>query len=202
MIKIQNKKWVVINGEESKYTIVVGKNEEKGIMILLNQGGNFSVEVVLAKPGAKALILGIITGNDQAEIKLFTQTRHLVANTHAETMIHGVLRDSATAELKGIIKIDRQANQATDFLTEKMLVLSSRARAMIEPALEIKANEVRASHAATVTTVDEDQVYYLMSRGITKTEAELLIVEGFIKIVLDRVNNVKIKKQICLMLKK
>lgn len=194
-------KWILIDGSQTENKFIVGKDEEKRIMILLNQGGNFSVEVVLAKPGARALILGIITGNGQAEIKLFTQTRHLASNTHAETMIHGILSGVATAELRGMIEIGNQANQATDFLTEKVLVLSDQARAVVEPALEIKANEVRASHAATVAAIDEEQVYYLMSRGLLKKEAESLITEGFLQVVLDRVNNVKIKKQICLMLK-
>lgn len=188
-------KWQVIN-KPGKYTFFVGKNEAKGVFLAGKQAGVYQVAVELAESGAKALILGIVLGKDENKIKILSKTRHWVSNTHAETIVYGTNRDKSETELKGLIRIDKGANQVTDFFTAKILLLSAMARAMIEPGLEIKADEVRASHAATVATVDKEQVYYLMSRGLSARQAEKLIVAGFINQVVKRVENVKIQQQI------
>ena len=100
-----------------------------------------------------------------------------------------------------MIRIDKKADQVTDFLTEKVLLLSDRARATAVPSLEIKAHEVRASHAATVAKLDEEQIYYLMSRGLSRQQSEELMVQGFLQTVVNKIEDDKIRNQICLMLK-
>lgn len=194
-------KWQAVI-KPKNYQITVSLDEEIGLIIFIDRPGVFEVTVNLAATGAKALILGIIKGEKNADIQLKTNTRHLASNTHAETIVYGALKDSARAVIKGMIEINKKANLSTDFLTEKILLLGETAQAIAEPALEIKANEVRASHAATIATLDEEALYYLQSRGLTKEQAKLIIISGFFKTVLNRINDDKIKKQICLMLKK
>lgn len=196
MIKITNKNWLVINGEAGKYKIKVGKDEEKGILILINKGGEYQVMVELFGQGARALILGIISGRGKDVIDLQTETRHMAGNTHAETMIHGVNQDESMTEIRGMIRIDKKADQVTDFLTEKILLLSDKARVTAVPSLEIKAHEVRASHAATVTKLDEEQIYYLMSRGLSRQGAEELMVKGFLQTVVNKIDDVKIRNKV------
>ena len=174
-------KWKVIDNP-SNYVIKVKQAEELGVILAVNKAGLYQVAVELRERGAKALVLGVVLGTGQNKIKIVMETRHWVSNTHAETIIYGINRDESETELKGLIKIDKKANQVTDFLTAKILLLSDKARATVEPGLEIKSNEVRASHAATVAAIDEEQIYYLMSRGLERLESERLIADGFFQV--------------------
>mgnify|MGYP001558368381 FL=1 len=193
-------KWQIIN-KAQEYKIKVNNNEAIGVVMPINKGGQYRVIVDLLGQGARALILGIIIGKGKDMIDLTTETRHVVGNTHAETMIHGVNQDESMTEIRGMIRIDKKADQVTDFLTEKVLLLSDRARATAVPSLEIKAHEVRASHAATVAKLDEEQIYYLMSRGLSRQQSEELMVQGFLQTVVNKIEDDKIRNQICLMLK-
>lgn len=188
-------KWQVIS-KPGKKKIRVKQEEEVGVMMVITKPGNYEVAVELMERGAKALVLGLILGKDKDKIRIVSQTRHWVKNTHAETVIYGVNKGESETELFGLIKIDKKANQATDFLTARILLLSEKARAEIEPSLEIKADEVRASHAATVSAIDKEQEFYLMSRGLKRAEAEKIIVSGFINQVIGMINNDKIQSQI------
>lgn len=185
-------KWQIID-RPKEYKISVGRDEALGVILMANQAGKYQLTVELTASGARALILGIICGQGKDMIDLQTETRHLVGNTHAETMIHGVNRDESMAEIRGMIRIEKQADQVTDFLTEKVLLLSDRARATAIPSLEIKAHEVRASHAATVAKLDEEQIYYLMSRGLSRQQAETLMVQGFLQTVVNKIEDDKIR---------
>ncbi|MDZ7587613.1 MAG: SufD family Fe-S cluster assembly protein [Patescibacteria group bacterium] len=193
-------KWQLIS-KSGKRVIEVKKDEEVGVVLAVDKGGCYEVGVELKERGARALILGVVLGKGQYKAKIIMETRHWVSNTHAETIIYGTNRDESETELKGLIKIDKKANQVTDFLTAKVLLLSDRARATVEPGLEIKSDEVRASHAATVAAIDEEQIYYLMSRGLERLESERLIADGFFQVIINKIDNVKIRKQICLKLK-
>lgn len=193
-------KWQIID-KAKDYKIIVRKNEEIGIMLWLNQPGDYQVEVDLEANGARAIILGAISGEKKNEIRLTTRMVHEAGNTHAETIIYGINRDESETILKGMIRIEKKAGQVTDFLTEKIILLSEKAKALVEPSLEIKANEVRASHAATVARIDEKQIYYLMSRGVSRQEAEQLIVDGFFQVIINKIDDDKIRNKVCLMLK-
>ena len=107
--------------------------------------------------------------------------RHKAENTRANIHIRGVVKDEAEAKISGRLKIFKGAQKTNSFLTEKVLILSDKARAEVVPDLEIEADDVKASHAATVGKIDEEQVFYLMSRGLKKQQAEDIIVEGFLK---------------------
>jgi Fe-S cluster assembly protein SufD len=165
-------------------------------VVIVAQSGQSEVVVELDQPGAKALVLGIIESQNNDDLKLRIVTVHQAANTHAETMIHGLVSGQAQAQIKGLIQIKKNAQQVTDFLTERILLLSADARAVAEPELEIEADEVRASHAATVSSLNKDELFYLMSRGVNRQEAERLITAGFIAKVLNRIDDDKIRKQV------
>lgn len=191
--------WQVLKPTKKNYRLAV--NQDFGLVILANTG-SFEIVVNLEKQGCRALILGLVKSNQQDNLKLKVTTIHYAANTHAETMIHGLVSGQAQAQIKGLIKIKKRAQRVTDFLTERILLLSDQARAVAEPELEIEVDEVRASHAATVASLDKDELFYLMSRGVTAKQAEQLITDGFINQVVKRIDDVKIRQQVCLMLKK
>lgn len=154
----------------------IKKNQHKTIRI--SESGKYVVELV--GEGAEAEVVGAFVGKNKDEINIDIVVLHKAMNTMANTHIRGVVRDRAQARVSGIIKIFPKAQKTNSFLTEKILILSPDARAEAVPNLEIEADEVKCSHAATVGKIDEEQLFYLMSRGLKRQEAEDIIVEGFL----------------------
>ncbi len=98
-----------------------------------------------------------------------------------------VMRDSATSIINGITKIEKGATRADGQQTEKVLMLSPKARGDANPILLIDEDDVTAGHAASVGQVNHEQVFYLMSRGITRHDAETLIIYGFLAPVVSQI---------------
>lgn len=134
----------------------------------------------LVGEGAEAEVVGGFRGKDREQIEIEIEVVHQAKNTSAKTHIRGVVGDQAQARVVGTIRVLPGAQQTNSFLSEKLLILSEGARAEAVPNLEIEANDVKCSHAATVGKIDEEQLFYLMSRGLKKREAEDIIVEGFL----------------------
>lgn len=189
-------RWRIVKG--SAYLPV---KTDMGVVIFASRGLR-EVTIDLVREGVQALILGLVNSSDRDNLELKVTTIHQQPNTHAETIIHGLVRGRAQAQIKGLIQIKKKAQRVTDFLTERVLLLSPGARAVAEPELEIEADEVRASHAATVSSLDKDELFYLMSRGVDQDRAEKLITAGFFNHVINRIDSAKIRHQICLILKK
>jgi Fe-S cluster assembly protein SufD len=95
-----------------------------------------------------------------------------------------------------MIYVDHDAQQTDGYQANRNLILSGDARADSIPGLEIKADDVRCTHGATAGDVDEEQLYYLMSRGLPREEAKKLIIEGFFSPVLDRITDEALRYRI------
>lgn len=146
--------------------------------IILSESGEY--RVILPQEGSEVEIQGgwLTTGREQVDIKL--EIIHRARHTRSQTLLRGVARDQSQITLSGTIIIEPGAQDTNAFLTENILLLSDQARAEAVPNLEIQANEVKCSHAATVARIPEEHLFYLMSRGLTETEAEDLVIEGFL----------------------
>lgn len=158
---------------------------------------------VLADLGSKAMIANIgasLVGNGSAgelvgvfftdhdqRYSINTLSNHDALATNAETLVKGVLTDDSRVEFIGMIRVQPNAQQTASFLSDHTLLLSETCRAESIPSLEIGANEVSASHGATTGQIDEEQLFYLMVRGIPREEAERIIVQGFFEPVLQRI---------------
>ena len=153
--------------------------------IVLTKSGDYTV--TLDGEGAHAEILGAfhLTGNQELNINV--TTIHAAAHTSADTLIKVIADDSSKAEVNGTIIVEKKAQQTNSFLTENILMLSPKASAHAIPNLEIEADDVKCSHAATVGTIDEEHLFYLMSRGIDQKTAKKLIVSGFLSEVKKRI---------------
>lgn len=159
--------------KEQKVFIVRGSRK-----IFIDASGRYIVNLV--RQGAEVEVLGVFKGRGRDQIEIDIEVNHRAVNTSANTHIRGVVRDQATARVEGTIRIFEGAQKTNSFLTEKILILSDKARAEAVPNLEIEADDVHCSHAATVGKIDEEQLFYLMSRGLQRIQAEELIVEGFL----------------------
>ena len=95
--------------------------------------------------------------------------------------------DQATAVWRGMIKVEKDAQKTNAYQENRNLLLSPKAHADSIPGLEIEANDVRCTHGATVSQVDRDELFYCMARGLSRGEAERLIVRGFYQEIFDRI---------------
>jgi Fe-S cluster assembly protein SufD len=171
--------------KNSKLKFKIQKDESKQIVI--EEPGKYDVELV--GRGARAEILGALVACGSDKLIVDVTSHHKAENTSAEIFIRAVAKDKAEVVLNGMIKINRGAQKTDAFLTENVLLLSNKAKAEVVPNLEIEADDVKASHAATVGKIDEEQIFYLMSRGILRAQAERMIVEGFLGAVRERINS-------------
>jgi len=105
--------------------------------------------------------------------------------------VKGIVQEDSSCNVSGLIKIENNAEKSDSYLSNKILKFD-KATAESFPCLEIKTNDVKASHESSITKIDEDQLFYMMSRGISKEEVKNLIIEGFFDPI---INNIKIKEK-------
>lgn len=101
--------------------------------------------------------------------------------TESTIKVRIVLNERAKFDGNFLLKINKGASQANVYLSVKCLLLSSQARAHVVPSLEIRESDVKASHEATIGYLEENELNYLMSRGILREEAESFLIEAFLK---------------------
>ncbi len=145
------------------------------------------MDSVLGGPGSTAEDVEIVFGAESQRFDVVTDLTHVALHTTGHVLARGVLRDGARSIFKGMIRIGKGAKNSNSYLAEAAMILSKKARADAIPGLEIDTNEVKATHSASVSQVDEDQVFYLASRGLTRSEAEKLIVLGFLHPAVQRI---------------
>ena len=132
-------------------------------------------------------ISGLYFTHGHQHIDLDTQQNHHALRTTSDLLFKGVLKGRSRSVWQGMILVDPGAQRTDGFQANRNLLLERTARADSIPGLEIQADDVRCTHAATIGKVDETEVFYLMSRGIPRREAIKLIVEGFFDPVMQRI---------------
>src|SRR3954447_6008644 len=149
--------------------------------------GKTRIQNDLAGPGATSRVTGAYFGDGEQHLDFDTFQEHIAPDTESDFAFKGALRDTATAVWRGMIRVEKDAQKTNAYQECRNLMLSPTTHAVPIPGLEILANDVRCTHGATVGRVDREQLFYLMSRGLTRQEAERLIVRGFFQEVLDRI---------------
>ena len=149
--------------------------------------GKVWIQNDLAGPGATSRVTGAYFADADQHLDYDTFQEHMAPNTESDFAFKGALRDTATAVWRGMIRVERDAQKTNAYQECRNLMLSPTAHAVPIPGLEILANDVRCTHGATVGRVDREQLFYLMARGLSREEAERLIVRGFFQDVLDRI---------------
>ena len=141
----------------------------------------------LVGPGGTAEMLGLYFADDAQHLDHQTRQWHIAPYATSDLLFKGALKDRARTVFSGLIKVFPHAQRTDAYQANRNLILSPTARADTIPNLEIGANDVRCTHGATVGQVEEEYIFYLMSRGISRTEAVKLIVDGFFDEVIERV---------------
>ncbi|HKU66423.1 MAG TPA: Fe-S cluster assembly protein SufD [Candidatus Baltobacteraceae bacterium] len=137
------------------------------------------VDVSIDNAGVQADIAGIFFPRDDQHVDLITNVDHNVGNSFSETLVKSAAIGRGQARYVGNIRIVPQAQGTESSLRDDALLLSKKAHIDSVPALEIAANDVKAYHGATVGAIDEEQIFYMTSRGIDRESAEKMIALGF-----------------------
>jgi Fe-S cluster assembly protein SufD len=149
--------------------------------------GKVRIENDLAGQGATSRVTGAYFADGTQHLDYDTLQKHLAPSTTSDFAFKGALRDQARAVWRGMIKVEKDAQKTNAYQENRNLLLSPKAHADSIPGLEIEANDVRCTHGATVSQVDRDELFYCMARGLSRGEAERLIVRGFYQEIFDRI---------------
>ena len=168
---------------------VLGRDAEtKSLQVTL--GSKFTKNSIgshLRGENAQAEMLGIFFGDEDQFFDHHTWQLHESPYTTSDLEFKGALKGNSRSVYSGLIKVFEGAQRTDAFQQNRNLILSRNARADSIPNLEIKANDVRCTHGATVSQVEDEHIFYLQARGIPRSEAQKLIVEGFFRPVIDRI---------------
>lgn len=145
------------------------------------------LELELDGKGANGRMSGFFFADDDQMFDLDTQQNHNAPLTNSDLLFKGAAKDEARTLWQGMIKSLPKMQKIDGFQACRNLILSDNARMDGIPGLEIEADDVKCSHAATFGTLEEEPIFYLMSRGITRPEAQLMVIDGFFDELLLRV---------------
>jgi Fe-S cluster assembly protein SufD len=137
--------------------------------------------------GAHCEMNGVYLPHREQHVDFHTCMEHAVPNCTSNEVFRGIISDSAQAVFNGRIHIHRDAQKTSARLSNKNLLTSNKAEIDTKPELEIYADDVQCAHGATVAQLDEQLLYYFLSRGISRHEAEVMLSFGFINELLSKV---------------
>ncbi|HEY5294551.1 MAG TPA: Fe-S cluster assembly protein SufD [Gaiellaceae bacterium] len=149
--------------------------------------GKVWIENDLVGQGATSRVTGAYFADGNQHLDYDTFQEHIGPNTESDFAFKGALRENASTVWRGMIRVEQSAQKTNAYQENRNLLLSDQAHADSIPGLEIMADDVRCTHGATLGKVNRDELFYLMARGLSRAQAERLIVRGFFQDVLDRI---------------
>jgi Fe-S cluster assembly protein SufD len=148
--------------------------------------GKVFLETKLDGRGAHASVTGAYATHARQHLDFDTLQEHAAANTTSDLAFRGILDGRSRSVWRGMIQVDKDAQQTDAFQESRNLLLGGKAHADAIPGLEILADDVRCTHAAAIAKIDAEQLFYLRSRGLPEGSAHRLVIEGFLQALVER----------------
>jgi len=148
--------------------------------------GRLDLAVSLEGDGASSEVVGLYFGEGSQRLDYRMVINHIGRSTSSDVFLKGALEDDSQSVFTGLLRIEKDAEKTSTFETNRNLVLSENGKAHSVPNLEILCNDVVCGHASSVGPLEEEHLYYLQSRGLSKERAERLLIRGFFTEVIDR----------------
>ena len=145
------------------------------------QLSRYKIDSIMKGPGSTAEDVEIIFGIGNQSFDVTSNLIHYGHNSRGRVLVKSVMKDASKSLFKGMIKIEKNAKAAESYLAGHAILLDKGAKSDAIPGLEIQTNEVRATHSASVAQLDESQLFYLMTRGLSREGAKREIVSGFLE---------------------
>jgi Fe-S cluster assembly protein SufD len=146
-------------------------------------------DVDLVGEGASASLFGLSFGQEKNQLDSRIQISHLSPNTKSSQLFKSIVRDHAKSVFAGRINIAAGAQKSDASQKHQGLTLHSTAECVTQPELEVRADDVKAAHGATIGRLDDDELFYLETRGISKQRAMELLARAFVEDVLSHIKN-------------
>ncbi len=191
--KLENK-----NIKYSFNNILQNKNTISETFILSSGSNFFKSEINCNLKGehSSAFVNGIFSLDKNKHHEIRTTINHLTENTKSYQLIKSVLEDSSKAVYQGKIYVNSVAQKTDGYQLSKAILLNKNTEFNAKPELEIYADDVKCSHGSASGSLDEDSVFYLMSRGLNYNQARELLINGFLLDVVEKITDSEIKNLI------
>jgi Fe-S cluster assembly protein SufD len=167
--------------------------------IEISLGGKKShndVEIYIEESGVNAEIIGIYFAENEQKMSFNTLQKHIAPHCHSNLLFKGVLADKAQTSYEGMIRVHKGAQKTDAYQKNQNILLSNGSRADSLPELEIEADDVRCTHGATVGPIKENDLFYLMSRGLSRKEATRLLTLGFFSEAIDQISVEDVRNEV------
>ena len=164
---------------------------------ILSSGSNFSKNEILCNLNqeySSAFINGAINIDNDSKHEIRTKINHLSQNTKSYQLIKCALKKEAKAVYQGKIFVDAVAQKTDGYQSSKAILLDKETEFNAKPELEIYADDVKCSHGSSSGNLDENKIFYLMTRGLNKNEAKKILLDGYFLEVIENITDKEIKK--------
>ena len=148
-----------------------------------------TLDIVTAEQGSDMRHTGMYFTERDEHLDLFTTDRHESGHTTGDTVWKGALTGDSRASYEGLIHILPGAQETDTYLQTHQILLSPKAKGDAIPSLIVETDNVKASHGGTVGELDQDQIFYMMTRGLSRAEAVRVLVEGYFEEVVQRLED-------------
>jgi Fe-S cluster assembly scaffold protein SufB len=187
---------LIITDKISTQTIKVKKEQTLNYVVFLDKGWEETqcLTFEFNEENATLNFLAIMIGTKKEKFPMETLSLHKARNTKAYYTMQSALFDEAEVDYTGNLKIEKNASGTDCYLAHHTLMLSKNAKTHTVPCLEIETDDVKAGHAATIGSIDEDLSFYLESRGLDKKSAKILLIRNFLESELKNISDEKTQK--------
>lgn len=161
---------------------IILKENEKLVLPVIWSGKERKINynIYLEGVSSNLTLLMLLLGKKEDRVKIQVNVHHQNKETKSKVLVKGIVKDNANVDFNGLVKIEPGSKNSNAWLCANLLLLSDRAKGRVVPSLEILENDIKAGHATTVGKVSDTELFYLMSRGLSKTKAQNLIIQGFL----------------------
>ena len=184
----------ILLGSHIRHSETESKNLSRSFALAQDdkKDNNNRLDIVLAGVNASVEVVGLVLGSKDDEKSIDANIVHAAPNTKSNVNVRAVLRGKSQFAFRGNVRIEKGAKGADAYLRSDALLFDDARMGDDTPSLEILEPDVKAGHAATIGKVDEQMLFYLMSRGISRKQAEKLLVEGFVKPIRNRIKDARL----------
>ena len=198
---LKNYKIDKIKNKNVKYSFnnIEQANNSVSETFILSSGSQFfknEINCNLKGKYSSAFINGIFSLSDNRHHEIRTTVNHLTENTKSYQLIKSVLDDSSKAAYQGKIYVNSEAQKTDGYQLSKAILLDKASEFNAKPELEIYADDVKCSHGSASGSLNEDSIFYLMSRGLNYQQSRELLIDGFLLDVIEKITDFEIKNLI------
>ena len=186
------------NGSNNNMCATLSKDATLKIynIITSDKNANIKAHIDLNEQGANVEVINLLLLTKNASLDSFIDIYHHVKNTSSDLSNYAIAKDEATITLNNNATIKTKASKSIAHQQTKGLTLSKKTKIKALPNLYIDEYDVVANHACSIGSVSKDDLFYLMSRGLSEAEASKIVVMGYVKPILDHIDDVTIKEEV------